>query len=133
RSQQLALARTRGTDDQPVWADTALGRLLEVEDERLPGQADTDRHREELSPRTQRQPVAIGTGRATATGPGGQQVEETNGPGPGSHWRRAVEPEGRQAPGDGPAGGEACRVGADAGHPATAGNGLQEGREPLVV
>jgi hypothetical protein len=68
RSQQLALARTRGTDDQAVWADTALGRLLEVKDERLPGQADTDRHREEFSPRTQRQPVAIGTGLAGRAG-----------------------------------------------------------------
>ncbi|HJW59069.1 MAG TPA: hypothetical protein VJ931_05500, partial [Actinomycetota bacterium] len=81
-----------------MWADTALGRLLEVKDERLRGQADTDRHREELSPRTQRQPVAIGTGRAMGTGLGGEQVEETNGPGSRSHRRRAVEPEGRQAP-----------------------------------
>jgi hypothetical protein len=133
RSQQLALARTRGTNDQAVWADAALGRLLEVKDERLPGRAGADRHREELSPRTRWQPVAVGTGRAERAGMRGEQVEKPNRSGSRSHRRRAVEPKGRQAASDGLARGEACRVGADAGHLATARNGLQERREALVV
>jgi hypothetical protein len=55
-----------------MWADTALGRLLEVQDERLPGQADADRHVEELSPGTQWQLVAMGTDRAIGAGLAGR-------------------------------------------------------------
>ena len=119
-----------GTDDQAVWADTALGRLLEVQDERLPGQADADRHLEELVPGTRRQPA---TGPARVTWPGRRA-------GRGGERARLAKPSaagGRAggAPGAGrwSRSGEACRVGADAGDPATARDGLQERREPLVV
>jgi hypothetical protein len=72
RAQQLALARTGGADDQAVWADTALGCLLEVQGERLPSRADADRHPEEFSSRTRRQPIAIGGGRAIGAGLAGR-------------------------------------------------------------
>ena len=97
------------------------------------GQVDADRHVEELSSGTHWQPSSPwGPTAPSGPGLGGQQVEETDGPGSRSHWRRAVEPRGARR-----------RVmvsqvamlaeSADAGHPAPAGNGLQECREPLVV
>jgi hypothetical protein len=60
-AEQLALARAGGPDAQPVGAHAQLGRLLEVEQQRLPGVGHPDRHPED---------VALAAGR-----PQGGQVE----------------------------------------------------------
>ena len=85
-AQQLALARPRGADHQPVRPDAVLGRLLEVEHDRVPTDSDPDRHPEQL--RTGARPHACS--RAGGADPAWlvallafrvEEVEEANRPG----------------------------------------------------
>ena len=50
RAQQLALARAGGAHDQAVRTEPALGRLLQIERDRLAGAAHADRHPQLLAP-----------------------------------------------------------------------------------
>ena len=129
RAQQLALARPGGPHDQPVRADPTLGRLLEVEHQRLPARRDADRHPEQLRTGTRpHSPTRFDRAVGLI-----EEVEQAY----RACSRRCrgwvFEPEGGQAAGQELAAGEVRRVGPDAVDPASTGSGLQEGREALVV
>src|SRR3546814_4289437 len=51
-SQELRLARTGGSDTQPVRTHTVLGRLLQIQFDGVSVLSDTDRHAESVAPLT---------------------------------------------------------------------------------
>jgi hypothetical protein len=61
RPQQLALARTGSSHDQPMRADALLRRLLEVEHERITARGHPDRHPQQVRTGTRpRSPAGCG-------------------------------------------------------------------------
>ena len=126
-AQQLALPRAGGPDDQAVGADAALGRLLEVEHQRLPARACAHRHLEEPRPVERRQ-----TAGADLAGRGPEQVAQAYRVGTGGRRLWPVEPQRRQPPGEGLAERQRRAVGPDAGDQATTRAGLLK-RCPAVV
>ena len=96
RAQQLALARPCGPNHQPVRPDAVLGRLLEIEHDRIPTHGDPDRHPEQLGSGTRSHPVT----RSVRSGRGGRG---------GGRDLRAVLPRVGVRAGGGPCAGRGSR------------------------
>jgi hypothetical protein len=100
------------------------GRLLQVEDQRLPARGDADRHPEEPGAGARRHPA--GVDRA-------EQVEQAHRAGGVRGRRPPLEPARGQVPGQGLADGEVGRVGPDAADQAAVRCRLLEGGPAVVV